>query len=150
LPLRDKNWSPAFLGRSHLVNRSPLIGSFSVFIFVSLFLPGNYPYVSFSSVSRPAIILLLSGARSAGRLHRRFQRSRSIIEALAGTGPEQGGEMKLFRAPESKVSRDGRRRISYFCLLIDAGRRSLPEDPFVPNLPVKRTLRPIAPRKGRG
>lgn len=31
-----------------------------------------------------------------------------------------------------------------FLLLIDAGRQSLPEDPSVPNLLVKRTLRPIA------
>lgn len=31
-----------------------------------------------------------------------------------------------------------------FLLLVDAGRRSLPEDPSAPNLLVKRTLRPIA------
>lgn len=31
-----------------------------------------------------------------------------------------------------------------FLLLIDAGRQSLPRDPSVPNLLVKRTLRPIA------
>lgn len=31
-----------------------------------------------------------------------------------------------------------------FLLLVNAGRRSLPEDPSAPNLLVKRTLRPIA------
>lgn len=52
--------------------------------------------------------------------------------------------MKLFRGSESKVFWGYSSTNFIFLLLIDAGRRSLPEDPSAPNLLVKRTLRPIA------